>query len=113
MTIVDGRPFHRVMVALALVVFFERQLEPGKRLDPSSDPVGRELYADLVHRAVDVFEFPERRPLTVSVSPRFSRSQPDGEGLGKILGWVSLGIPCIKVQNIPATARIRFVKVRI
>src|SRR5262249_40951302 len=68
---------------------------------------------DLDHRPIDEFEFPERGPFPISGSPSLPGSQPDRESLGKILSGMGLCIPCVEMQNVPATARIRLVKVRI
>lgn len=56
--------------------------------------------ADLGHEFVDVFQFLQRGPVFVMLSPAVAGFEPDGEGFGEVFGGVGLGVPHVQVEDV-------------
>jgi hypothetical protein len=65
--------------------------------------MGAEFTRDLLHKS----QLAQRRPGRVAALPAGARRQPDGKGLGKILGRMALRIPVAQVLHMVAARRPR------
>src|ERR1051325_2853196 len=64
--------------------------------------VGGRLAAERVHQLIDLFQFAQRRPAGVPLTPVKTRSEPDRECLGKIFIRMRLRVPILQMHDITA-----------
>ena len=85
--------------ALAAVVLPEGAAILAQRFDQIATDDERALTANLLHEPIDVLEFAQRRPAAIVATPARLRLQPDREGLGKVLGRVTLRVPVPQMEH--------------
>src|ERR1043166_924189 len=109
--IVNSGPLEVVTLALAAVMFAQREPQRRKRFDFRARTVLRFRARDLFHQLVDVLELLQRRPTAITASPLRSRRQPHGESFREVFRRMCLRIPRRQMQNILSTLWSRFVEV--
>src|SRR5947207_4060129 len=72
----------------------------------------RRLPRQRTHQLIDVFEFLQRFPTSITRAPVEPRREPDGKGLRKIFIRMALRIPVVEIHHITAAKRAWSVSVR-
>src|SRR5213079_1650082 len=72
----------------------------------------RQLPRQRAHELIDVLEFLQRLPTSITRAPVEPRREPDGKGLRKIFIRMALRIPVIEIHHITAAKRAWSVSVR-
>ena len=93
-------PLAGVTQSLLSVVRAQRELQAAERFGLFAAADDRSSSGDLGHQPIDVLELAQRRPALVSLAPARPGRQPDGEGLGEVLGRVRLGVPVVEVLDV-------------
>src|ERR1043165_2023645 len=97
--IVNRGPFKVVTLALATVMFSQSYSQRRQWLDFCARPVSRLGARETVHQLVDVFQFVQRGPTTITTTPLRTRREPDGERFGEVFRRVRLRVPRRQVQH--------------
>ena len=102
-----------VELALPRIVGLELDVQAVVVGDAIARLVDRRFAGERAHQFVEVFEFSQCFPTSVTRSPVEARCEPDRKGFCKILVGVALGIPVVQVHHVGTAIRARPVKLRL